>query len=107
MELRRTAVDAVRTLVLGPEQSGTSLLADLLRTGTRGWAWLLLLLATIGTAFVFTLPGVSSQVRDGLAHPAGAGLLTLWTAFLWLLLTATAGNLQCAFRLLVAIYGLL
>ncbi|SNB62422.1 hypothetical protein [Thermoflexus hugenholtzii] len=106
MELRRTAADAVRVFILGPQWSGVGLLADLLRMGTRGWAWVLLLLATLGTAFVFTLPGAAPQAREGLAHPAGTGLLTLWMAFLWTLLTATAGDLPAAFRLPVAIYGL-
>jgi hypothetical protein len=106
MELRRTAADALHTFILGPQRSGVGLLADLLRMGTRGWAWVLLLLATLGTAFVFTLPGAAPQAREGLAHPAGTGLLTLWMAFLWTLLTATAGDLPAAFRLPVAIYGL-
>jgi len=83
MELRRTAADALHTFILAPQRSGVGLLTDLLRMGPRGWAWLLLLFATLGTAFVFTLPGVGPQVRDGLAHPAGIGLLTLWIAFLW------------------------
>lgn len=106
MELRRTAADALHTFILAPQRSGVGLLTDLLRMGPRGWAWLLLLFATLGTAFVFTLPGVGPQVRDGLAHPAGIGLLTLWIAFLWTLLTATAGDLPAAFRLPVAVYGL-
>lgn len=106
MELRRTAADALHTFILAPQRSGVGLLTDLLRMGPRGWAWLLLLFATLGTAFVFTLPGVGPQVRDGLAHPAGIALLTLWIAFLWTLLTATAGDLPAAFRLPVAVYGL-
>jgi hypothetical protein len=87
-------------------RGGVGLLADLLRLGTRGWAWPLLLIATFGAAFIFTLPGAAPQVRDGLARPVGTGLLTLWIAFLWTLLAATAEALPAIFRLLVAVYSL-
>ncbi len=76
MELRRTAADALHTFILAPQRSGVGLLTDLLRMGPRGWAWLLLLFATLGTAFVFTLPGVGPQVRY--AQEELAGLLRSW-----------------------------